>query len=60
MHDAGEAYISDIIRPVKSHLTNYLEIENMIMGKILEKFGLDDLSEEDNKRWKQIDDDILS
>lgn len=60
MHDASEAYISDIIRPVKMHLENYLEIEDMIAGKILEKFWLEDLTEEENKQWKQIDDDILS
>ena len=29
------------------------------MDCILEKFGLDDLNEEENSRWKQIDDEIL-
>ena len=38
LHDASEAYISDIIRPVKVHLTNYLEIESMIMNVILQKY----------------------
>ena len=28
LHDASEGYISDIIRPVKIYLTNYLEIED--------------------------------
>lgn len=59
LHDASEGYISDIIRPVKIYLTNYLEIESKIMGTILTHFGLDDLTEEENRRWKQIDDDIL-
>ena len=27
LHDASECYISDVIRPVKVHLQNYLEIE---------------------------------
>ena len=36
LHDASEAYISDIIRPVKAHLSNYLEIEEMIMNVIRE------------------------
>lgn len=36
LHDASEAYISDIIRPVKAHLSNYLEIEEMIMNVIWE------------------------
>ena len=29
------------------------------MGTILPHFGLDDLTEEENHRWKQIDDEIL-
>lgn len=34
LHDASECYISDVIRPVKVHLQNYLEIESMIMDAI--------------------------
>lgn len=60
LHDASEAYISDIIRPVKVHLSNYLEIEGNIMKVILERFGLDDLSEEENAMWKQIDDEMMN
>ncbi len=56
---SSEGYISDIIRPVKIYLTNYLEIESKIMGTILTHFDLDDLTEEENRRWKQIDDKIL-
>ena len=59
LHDASEAYLSDIIRPVKANLTGYLEIENRIMGKILEKFNLSDLTEEERRMWKQIDDEML-
>ena len=59
LHDASEAYISDIIRPVKMYLTNYLEIEDTIMQKIWEKFGLGDLTAEEHLTWKQIDDEIL-
>lgn len=50
IHDASEAYISDIIRPVKVHLSNYMEIEERIMDKIWRRFGLDDLTEEENRR----------
>lgn len=60
LHDASEAYISDIIRPVKAHLSNYLEIESSIMNVIFERFGLADLSEEENAMWKQIDDDMMN
>lgn len=59
LHDASEAYLSDIIRPVKANLTGYLEIENCIMEKILEKFNLSDLTEKEHRKWKQIDDEIL-
>lgn len=59
LHDASECYISDVIRPVKVHLQNYLEIESMIMDAILAKFQLADLSDEENKKWKQIDNEIL-
>ena len=59
LHDASEAYIADIIRPVKAHLPEYYKIESKIMTCIFDKFGLDDLSEEENSRWKQIDDEIL-
>ena len=59
LHDASEAYISDIIRPVKIHLDNYREIEDRIMAVILEAFGLHDLTPEENASWKQIDDDML-
>ena len=59
LHDASECYISDVIRPVKVHLQNYLEIESMIMDAIWEKFHLDDLTDEENQKWKQIDNEIL-
>lgn len=60
LHDASEAYISDIIRPVKIYLDNYLAIEDKIMKVILKKFGLGDMTPEENEKWKQIDNDILT
>lgn len=59
LHDASEAYISDIIRPVKKHLSNYLEIEGMIMQAVWEHFGLADLTAEEQESVRQIDDEIL-
>ena len=58
LHDASEAYLSDIIRPVKVHLSNYLEIEDQIMSVIWQHFHLE-LTSEEHKKWKQIDDEIL-
>ena len=34
LHDASEAYISDITRPVKRQLDQYLEIEKIIQGEV--------------------------
>lgn len=59
LHDASEAYLSDIIRPVKEHLANYLEIESKIMKVVWEKFGLSDLTEEEMDKIRRIDDGIL-
>ena len=56
LHDASECYISDVIRPVKVHLQNYLEIESMIMDAIWEKFHLDDLTDEENQKWSSTPD----
>ena len=39
LHDASEAYITDIASPIKPHLANYKELEDMIMGRIANKFG---------------------
>lgn len=60
LHDASEAYIADIIRPVKKELGNYLDIENYIMDIIFKKYGLHNLNPEEKNLWKQIDDEILS
>lgn len=40
MHDATEAYLSDVIRPVKAHLPNYREIEERLWLCIAERFSL--------------------
>ena len=59
LHDASEAYIADIIRPVKPYLTNYLDIEAQIMDVIYDYFELADLTPEEKKFCKQIDDEMM-
>lgn len=59
LHDASEAYLSDIIRPVKQHLENYLEIEAMLQNRIWSKFSLADLSDEEYRKIYLIDDIML-
>lgn len=39
LHDASEAYITDIASPIKPHLGNYKEMEDKIMQRIAAKFG---------------------
>ncbi|MFZ4569712.1 MAG: phosphohydrolase [Bacteroidales bacterium] len=39
MHDASEAYLIDVPRPIKHRLTNYKEIEDKLMILIAQKFG---------------------
>ena len=39
LHDASEAYITDIASPIKPHLTNYKELEDMLMGHIADRFN---------------------
>jgi len=40
LHDAAEAYIGDMIKPLKVHLPFYCEVEDRIMKVIFEHFGL--------------------
>lgn len=59
LHDASEAYLSDIIRPVKQYLDLYLHIEKQLMETIFQKYQLQYLSQNDRQIIKRIDDEIL-
>lgn len=59
LHDASESYISDITRPVKRHLTEYLLVEEQLQAAIYERFGLGDLSAAEAKLVRQVDDAVL-
>lgn len=41
MHDASEAYLIDIPRPLKRYMVNYQQHESNLMKIIAEKFGFD-------------------
>lgn len=59
LHDASEAYISDITRPIKRSLPQYLEFEEILQNQIFDKFRLAHLTEEDFLQVKEIDDCLL-
>jgi 5'-deoxynucleotidase YfbR-like HD superfamily hydrolase len=40
LHDASEAYLVDVPRPVKPYLDGYRQVEASVMAAICERFGL--------------------
>ena len=40
LHDSAEAYLGDIITPIKSEMTQYKGIEYKVLDVILNRFGL--------------------
>lgn len=59
LHDASEAYLSDITRPVKEHLAVYLELEGRLQGAIYEKYLTTALSQDEWEWVKDIDNQLL-
>lgn len=57
LHDACEAYISDIPRPLKSMLPDYQEIERNLDKVIIDKFNIK--YEEVKQKVKDVDNSIL-
>lgn len=51
LHDAQEAYISDVIRPIKRHDTFFNELEERVETAVHKKFGLDNL---DSQIWDNV------
>jgi len=59
LHDASEAYLSDITRPVKGHLSKYLTIEKCLQDTIYNKFIGASLTDDEIAIVDQIDKDML-
>lgn len=59
LHDASEAYLSDVTRPVKKELPKYLEIEEPLQAVIWEKYLREPLTQEEYTQVFDIDDAIL-
>ena len=60
LHDASEAYLCDVTRPVKKHIPAYLKAEEKLQAVIWERFIGRALTEEEQRQVFEIDDHILS
>lgn len=60
LHDASEAYLSDVTRPVKKELPYYLEVEERLQELIWQHFIGRALTKEELRLVFQIDDRMLS
>lgn len=59
LHDASEAYLSDVTRPMKAQLQKYLAIEEKLQNTIFNKWITPSLNQEEIKQVFEIDDAIL-
>ena len=59
LHDASEAYLADVTRPVKKELPRYVEIEKPLQEVIWKKWLGSGLTEEENAQVFDIDDAML-
>jgi len=57
MHDASEAYIADVCRPLKQHMPDYKAAESKIMDTIGTKFNI---SPEEFEAVKEVDTRMLA
>lgn len=59
LHDASESYMSDVPRPFKKYLKEYIALENRLLDVIYQKYLGSTLTSDEQKILKQIDDDML-
>lgn len=59
LHDASEAYMADITRPVKQHLPAYKAAEEQLLEVIYQKYLGKVPDEEESRRIKEIDDTLF-
>lgn len=57
LHDASEAYIVDVPRPLKPSLVGYRDLERRVMAAVCDRFGL---PREEPPEVKRIDGAILA
>jgi hypothetical protein len=59
LHDASEAYASDIVRPLKREIRGYREIEARLMRVIYEGLGIEEPNDFDHEIVKTADNELL-
>ncbi|MCL2526393.1 MAG: phosphohydrolase [Coriobacteriia bacterium] len=59
LHDASEAYLSDVTRPLKRLLPDYTSLEYDLNLQIYARFGLCDMSNAEREMIDEIDDALL-
>ncbi len=59
LHDASEAYIADMIRPVKKYISGYYEVEARLQNCIYVKYLKSEPDEGEAELIRQVDDDML-
>ena len=59
LHDAQEAYLSDVARPIKPYLSGFSKIEKKLQSMIYTKFGLDPRDKRADKLVSDIDYNVL-
>ena len=60
LHDASEAYLSDVTRPVKAELPKYKEIEEPLQEMLWDLWLCEPLTEAEKVQVFEIDDAILA
>ena len=59
VHDASEAYMSDVPRPLKHLMPDYIEVEDALLEVIYIRFLGSSITKEEKRIVKEIDDDML-
>ncbi len=60
LHDASEAYMSDVPRPIKAKMKEYQNIEDDVLQSIWDTFLERPLTDEEYRQVFDIDDDMLA
>lgn len=59
LHDAAEAYMSDLTRPIKKSMPEYVAYEEALLAVIYKKYLGSVLTEPEEEQVRSVDDDLL-